>query len=224
MRTLSLFLFWALPLSAQEIVQVEYFVDSDPGRGDGKRIELSAADSLSLNFTADLSDLHTGIHVLYVRGRDSQGHWSLLRSHPFVVETVASDSLPAITQIEYYFVGVEIKTLPVLVGNFSADTELNLQQSASLNDLTVGASYDLYLSARDAWGRSSPLVSHSFTLDAATLVGDFDGSGLVDFADFFLFADFFGSEHATYDLDGSGLVDFADFFLFADSFGLTAGE
>ncbi|MBT4502877.1 MAG: hypothetical protein HOC74_34405 [Gemmatimonadetes bacterium] len=51
------------------------------------------------------------------------------------------------------------------------------------------------------------------------LPGDFDGSGLVDFADFFLFADQFGGTDPVYDIDGSGLVDFADFFLFADQFG-----
>ncbi|MEW6749971.1 MAG: heparinase II/III family protein [Candidatus Latescibacterota bacterium] len=51
---------------------------------------------------------------------------------------------------------------------------------------------------------------------------DFDGSGSVDFADFFLFADAFGQPAAgalrRFDLDGSGSVDFADFFLFADAF------
>ena len=52
---------------------------------------------------------------------------------------------------------------------------------------------------------------------------DFDGSGQVDFADFFLFADTFGKEDTRFDLDGSGQVDFADFFLFADAFGQAAG-
>jgi len=53
------------------------------------------------------------------------------------------------------------------------------------------------------------------------LPGDFDGDGTVDFADFFLFADAFGSADSGYDLDGNGQVDFADFFLFADAFGRT---
>ncbi|MBI2501807.1 MAG: hypothetical protein HYW07_01070, partial [Candidatus Latescibacteria bacterium] len=51
------------------------------------------------------------------------------------------------------------------------------------------------------------------------LPADFDGNGRVDFADFFLFADVFGSVNPLYDLDNSGRVDFADFFLFADDFG-----
>ena len=56
------------------------------------------------------------------------------------------------------------------------------------------------------------------------LTGDFDQSGVIDFSDFFLFADFFGGTNESYDLDDSGQVDFADFFLFADNFGKTAEE
>ncbi|MCC7263677.1 MAG: DUF1565 domain-containing protein [Candidatus Latescibacteria bacterium] len=50
-------------------------------------------------------------------------------------------------------------------------------------------------------------------------VGDFDRSGVVDFDDFFLFADHFGGQDPVYDLDRGGTVDFNDFFLFADHFG-----
>lgn len=58
-----------------------------------------------------------------------------------------------------------------------------------------------------------------------TRVGDFNGDGLVDFDDFFLFAAVFGTEKgkpgydAKYDLDSSGAVEFGDFFIFADRFG-----
>ncbi|MFA6110898.1 MAG: hypothetical protein WDA75_19230 [Candidatus Latescibacterota bacterium] len=51
------------------------------------------------------------------------------------------------------------------------------------------------------------------------LLMDFDGSGAVDFDDFFMFADRFGSTNTFYDFDGDGRVDLDDFFLFADSFG-----
>ena len=54
--------------------------------------------------------------------------------------------------------------------------------------------------------------------------GDFNGDGLVDFADFFMFADAFGGDDPAYDLDQSGQVDFADFFLFADAFGGPLGK
>ncbi len=58
------------------------------------------------------------------------------------------------------------------------------------------------------------------------LPGDFDGSGTVDFTDFFMFVDVFGQPAAgalaVYDLDGGGSVDFSDFFMFVDNFGRSA--
>jgi internalin A len=48
--------------------------------------------------------------------------------------------------------------------------------------------------------------------------GDFDNNGKVEFADFLLFAQAFGGNHAQYDLDESGKVDFPDFVRFATAF------
>jgi hypothetical protein len=59
---------------------------------------------------------------------------------------------------------------------------------------------------------------------APELAGDFSGDAQVDFSDFFLFADHFGSSEVDtdwdplYDLNDDGEVDFSDFFVFADSF------
>ncbi len=51
------------------------------------------------------------------------------------------------------------------------------------------------------------------------LAGDFDDNGGVDFVDFSLFMEAFGSVDPRFDLNGSGRVDFEDLFLFADRFG-----
>lgn len=61
------------------------------------------------------------------------------------------------------------------------------------------------------------------------LAADFNEDGVVEFADFFLFAEGFGKQkgeagfNPRYDLDKSGEVSFDDFFLFADSFGKKKG-
>lgn len=48
---------------------------------------------------------------------------------------------------------------------------------------------------------------------------DFNGTLTVDFYDFLLFVEAFGTTNATFDLDGSGAVDFPDFLIFVQSFG-----
>ena len=62
-------------------------------------------------------------------------------------------------------------------------------------------------------------VTYTATAEATP---DFNGDGVTDFSDFFLFAQAFGGSDLRFDLDGSGTVDFADFFLFAEHFGQPA--
>ena len=58
---------------------------------------------------------------------------------------------------------------------------------------------------------------------------DFNGDGIVNFDDFFAFAQAFGTAQGQpgfdpkFDLDGNGKVDLDDFFLFAAAFGQKAG-
>ena len=58
---------------------------------------------------------------------------------------------------------------------------------------------------------------------------DFDGSGVVDIADFLQFVDAYGSQagqsayQTKFDLDGDGTVGISDFLLFVNVFGQTAG-
>ena len=59
-------------------------------------------------------------------------------------------------------------------------------------------------------------VTFTATAKATT---DFDGDGVTDFSDFFLFAEAFGGSDPRFDLDGNGTVDFADFLRFVDAFG-----
>lgn len=51
------------------------------------------------------------------------------------------------------------------------------------------------------------------------LAMDFNRDTRVDFADFFVFADAYGTNRLWFDFDRSGQVDMGDFFIFADSFG-----
>ena len=50
---------------------------------------------------------------------------------------------------------------------------------------------------------------------------DFDGNGVIEFADFLLFVSAFGSSESKYDIDGNGTVDFTDFLMFVQVFGKT---
>jgi hypothetical protein len=101
--------------------------------------------------------------------------------------------------------------------DFSGDTEILLKSLM----IRAGGTGTIYQP-----GASVVLTSSS----GGKPTPDFDGSGEVDFNDFFLFAVAFGKAKGDpgfdpkYDLDGSGEVDFNDFFLFASAFGTTVGK
>ena len=68
-------------------------------------------------------------------------------------------------------------------------------------------------------------ISLLFAAPIAAQNPDFDGDGTVDFEDFFLFADSFGTSlgdpgfNSKHDLNGNNRIDFDDFFVFSDRFG-----
>jgi len=67
------------------IVAVEYFLNTDPGYGKGTPIPISPAPEQNLNFTADISKLDFGKHVIYVRAQDAQGRWSTVYISSFTI-------------------------------------------------------------------------------------------------------------------------------------------
>ena len=73
---------------------------------------------------------------------------------------------------------------------------------------------------------SMTLLDTSVTLQVAEILSsDFNGDGMVDFDDFYLFAGQFGASRgnvryeAKYDLDEDGAIGFGDFLIFAGDFG-----
>lgn len=62
------------------IVAVEYFFDSDPGKDKGNILNLPTDLSDSFAFEVPIDNLSAGVHQFYVRVKDSDGNWSVLRS------------------------------------------------------------------------------------------------------------------------------------------------
>ncbi|MEN9347104.1 MAG: hypothetical protein RLZZ77_615, partial [Bacteroidota bacterium] len=59
----------------QEIVEVEYYFDADPGLGNGTPIALTAFTG-SADLELSLDGLANGVHTLYIRVKDANGLWS----------------------------------------------------------------------------------------------------------------------------------------------------
>ena len=84
------------------VVAAEYFIDSDPGAGNGTSIGVGAAGN-TVNFTAVIPtvSLTPGFHTLAIRTLDGSGVWGLFETRAFYITTSFADA-PVITAAEYF--------------------------------------------------------------------------------------------------------------------------
>ncbi len=81
----NIFLIVKLPTSTESnIQQVEYFIDTDPGYGNGTPVTLpSAGSDLTIDFSVSLTGLIDGNHVLYIRAKDELNNWGQVYAEGF---------------------------------------------------------------------------------------------------------------------------------------------
>lgn len=101
---------YATPPSAiTNIVAAEYFIDTDPGMGNGTSIAITPGQNiLNIYFSANTTGLSNSTHYLVIRSKNSNGVWSLSNVVPFLVSADFSyPDAPAatgnITYAEYFF-------------------------------------------------------------------------------------------------------------------------
>lgn len=73
----------------QNITQIEYFVGTDPGFGNGVVVSVTPGSSLSLNIPSDMSAVEDGLQTLYLRAKTASGVWG------FPAKVLFSNGVPA---------------------------------------------------------------------------------------------------------------------------------
>ncbi|MBL0310065.1 MAG: T9SS type A sorting domain-containing protein [Bacteroidetes bacterium] len=140
------------------VVRAEYFIDTDPGFGNGSNISLTAANDINgLALAINIGSLSSGVHSISVRSQDSLGRWSLTNNSSFIKYTPQTRTigpLVNIVKMEYFFDndpgfgnGFDIPVTPTTDIN-------NLAVPANLNSLAPGI-HAFHIRSRDALGRWS---------------------------------------------------------------------
>lgn len=150
------------PNTAVNVDYAEYFVDTDPGAGNGTAISLTPAVNISnLSFGINIASISPGIHTLYLRVKDAQGKWSIVSNMLFAkVQTLSGNphTTSNITKLEYFF-----DSDPGLGNGTDVPVTANADISgmafnANVSSLTPGI-HTLYLRSKDAQGKWS-IVQH----------------------------------------------------------------
>ena len=87
-----------------DIIQMEYFFDTDPGFGNGTPVPVTAGSVTSTTFDIDISALEPGFHKVCFRVQDGNGNWSINNfKNIFVKDEPASNPPVDIVGMEYFF-------------------------------------------------------------------------------------------------------------------------
>lgn len=155
------------------LAAAEYFIDSDPGPGNGTPFTLPVDDTIVQTQSVTLpGDIAPGLHYLYARSRSSDGIWGLTQQTQFFVKNT-------IIAAEYFF-----DTDPGIgLGNpwpAAIATSDSLAGSASITlPCLLAGMHLLHVRTQDANGVWSLTNADTFYINAPalTVAGNFPGPG-----------------------------------------------
>jgi hypothetical protein len=82
------------------ITATEYFIDTDPGFGNGVPVALNPVTDLpDFVMKVNITGLAAGNHRLYLRSRDAAGNWSVTNTYSFPIGALVAAPLIAINSI-----------------------------------------------------------------------------------------------------------------------------
>ncbi len=150
-----------------QISGAEYFFDTDPGTNKATQFLVSRSDDITTTQSFAVGNLPEGLHVLYVRFKDTSGHYGPVSSGLIHV-TAFSANMPSIAGAEYF-----IDTDPgvgkghAITISPQADTVKKTLALAVPSGLTTGKKHYLHLRVKDAKNTWSLVRVDSFTVTAA---------------------------------------------------------
>jgi gliding motility-associated-like protein len=144
------------------INRIEYFLDNDPGFGNGTPITFTTSASVTQNAIITLGSVSPGFHTMVIRAKNGVGRWSLLSSKPFVAAYTDTN----ITAVEYYYFDGVTKTSVKTYKAFTPGQNVTIDFNAILTGLLPATSYEIHITAINSSGQRSKETIHTFTTPA----------------------------------------------------------
>jgi hypothetical protein len=138
-------------LTLDQVSQLEYFWDTDPGYGNATSLTgFSPSTQITASSAISIANLQPGLRTLTIRAKSANGQWSVAHSFQALISNVAP-TLSPITAIEYFWdTDPGIGNASPITGFVSSDT-VNAQVAVPVGALPAGA-HVLFIRARNAQG------------------------------------------------------------------------
>lgn len=146
---------------SQSFNRLEYFIDTDPGFGNATSVNIAGGTTINQTFNVDLQNVNNGLHILYVRARDTDNNWSQLQRVPFIrYDGMGLVSNNRIVQAEY-FIDTDPGFGSANAFSFTSGATIDLSQTIDLQAIANGL-HILYIRVKDQLGRWSLLQAAPF--------------------------------------------------------------
>ena len=160
-------------VGSSSLVAYEYFMDTDPGVGNGTHVAIAKNTKLAIEELIKTTHVTYGFHILGLRFFDNKGKASITESRPFyIMQQIEKEAAPKIVLLEY-----SIDTLGVFgsgsIINVAPNSVIKEDVSLPYSDLAKG-SHTLYMRAKDSRGVWSMAESTTFNVvnNSAPVAGD----------------------------------------------------
>lgn len=194
----------------------EYFIDADPGPGNGTPVTVNSTDwplALAVDIPpATIAALTPGTHTLACRVRDELGNWSVAFARPFHKEDIAAEPPALVAAIEFqWFLDNVAVSAPVMISAGTPARELTLTPVASVAGLENGRIYQLVVTPIDTLGQRGIAFTRVVLVDRMTEPPKLVLSGLRVLAGGAVHWTFSGEPGRTYSVQTStNLTDWTD--------------
>lgn len=144
----------------------EYFIDEDPGVGQGIPLSLTDGDSCSQTYSLNTpNNISSGSHTIYVRTRESRGGWSMVEASSFYVTSVLVSG-------EYFYdadpgPGNGTSFTYAHTDSFFLDTSFSIPNSLGPGNHT------LYIRTKDNSGNWGLYEAANFYITSALVSGEY---------------------------------------------------
>lgn len=149
--------------TAPLVTKCEYFIDTDPGLGQGSNISISPATNLTdVTVPVNLNNTAPGLHVLFVRSADANGKWSI--TNRFLFYKSVPVSIPANIVRAETFIDVDPgfgNAVPISVN--AASNIADFAYPLNITGLSAGK-HSMYIRSMDANGQWSITARDSFDI------------------------------------------------------------
>jgi hypothetical protein len=92
----------ALAGNSQVITNAEYFINTDPGVGNGIALNISSNASINTNFSISTNNLSNGFNQLFIRFKDQNNNWGIAEQRSFFIDHTLNTSIPNLIAAEYF--------------------------------------------------------------------------------------------------------------------------